>query len=166
MVVRQSQSDQRRRPLDQGRAPAIAREAQTYKTRLRPLIRAANLYHVLPRPDNRNWDAIEYYDPTAGKGVVYVFKPQSRSDAQAIKLKGLDTKRAYKLTFEDGSNAAASMSGGGLMAEGFRMWLRGTFVSELVWIAGVTRSPQGPLAAKHRGASPPAGCCMPVVNGV
>ena len=122
-------------PWTKAERQAIAREVQTYKTRLRPLIREANLYHVLPRPDNRNWDAIEYYDPTAGKGVVYVFKPQSPADSQAIKLKGLDAKRAYKLTFEDGSNPAASMTGRGLMAEGFRMSLRGTFVSELVWIA-------------------------------
>ena len=121
-------------PWTKAEREAIAREVQTYKIRLRPLLREANLYHVLPRPDDRNWDGIEYFDPAVGKGVVFVFKPKSQSDAQTIRLKGLDRQHNYQLTFEDGSNASLSLPGSRLMTDGFRMSLHGTFVSELVWI--------------------------------
>jgi alpha-galactosidase len=113
---------------------AVAREVQTYKTRLRPLIRHANLYHVLPRPADGNWDGIEYYDPAKGQGVVYVFKPGSGPDSHAIKLKGLEADRAYRLTFEDGSNPAVIRPGEALMRDGVSMTLRGRLASELVWI--------------------------------
>lgn len=113
---------------------SVAREVRTYKTRLRPLIRHADLYHVLPRPDGVNWDGVEYYDPGTGQGVVYVFKPGNGPDTQAIKLKGLEAGRTYRLTFEDGSNPAAVLPGEVLMREGFSMTLRGALVSELVWI--------------------------------
>lgn len=113
---------------------AVAREAHTYKTRLRPLIRGANLYHVLPRPDDLNWDGIEYYDPSGGRGVIYVFKPGAGPDSHPIKLKGLEADRVYRLSFEDGSNDDKTCSGAELMHEGFTMVLRGALVSELVWI--------------------------------
>jgi hypothetical protein len=69
---------------------AIAREVQTYKTRLRPLIREANLYHILPRPDDRHWDGIQYYNPATGQGATCVYKPHSENEAQTIRLKGLE----------------------------------------------------------------------------
>jgi hypothetical protein len=113
---------------------AIAREVANYKARLRPLIRSANLYHVLPRPDGVNWDGIEYYDPATGQGIVYVFKPGAGPDTQQIKLKGLEAGRTYRLSFEDASNPAVELPGDSLMRDGFNMALRGPLVSELVWI--------------------------------
>lgn len=113
---------------------AVAREVQTYKQRLRPLIRGANLYHVLPRPDGSNWDGIEYYDPAGGRGVVYVFKPGPGPDRHTIKLKGLDAGRDYRLSYQDESNGSENHPGAALMREGFTMTLRGAQVSELVWI--------------------------------
>lgn len=113
---------------------AVAREVHTYKSRLRPLIRSANLYHVLPRPDGVNWDGIEYFDPATGRGVVVVFKPGVRPDLCRIQLKGLVATDSYRLTFEDGSNPAQFLSGAVLAREGFAMTLRGTAVSELVWL--------------------------------
>jgi hypothetical protein len=113
---------------------AVVREVQMYKHRLRPLIRSANLYHVLPRPDGNNWDGIEYFDPVSGSGVVYVFKPGPDPDRHTIKLKGLEADRSYRLSYQDGSNAAEIHPGAELMHEGFAMTLRGALVSELVWI--------------------------------
>ena len=43
----------------------IKQAVETYKTNIRPLVRTANLYHILPRPDDKTWDGIEYYDPAA-----------------------------------------------------------------------------------------------------
>ncbi len=65
---------------------AVAACVNTYKTKIRPLIRNADLYHIFPRPDGRVWDGIEYYDPATGKGVVYIFKPDSPNDTQTITL--------------------------------------------------------------------------------
>ena len=44
---------------------AIKKAVNTYKTKIRPLVRTANLYHVFPRPDDKVWDGIEYFDPAA-----------------------------------------------------------------------------------------------------
>ena len=113
---------------------AIAREVRTYRTRLRPLIRHANLYHVFAWPDGVHWDGIEYYDPAAGQGVVYVFNPGADPTHPAIPLKGLEARRSYRLTFEDGSNPPVVQTGEQLLRDGFRMTLRGPLASELVWI--------------------------------
>src|SRR5205814_1466959 len=54
---------------------AIAKEEfKLYKTRLRPLIRDADLYHIFMRPDDVRWDGIEYYDRKTERGVVYAFR--------------------------------------------------------------------------------------------
>ena len=49
----------------------IKRAVNTYKTKIRPLARTGNLYHVFPRPDDKVWDGVEYFDPAAKKGAVY-----------------------------------------------------------------------------------------------
>jgi len=121
-------------PWTQEEKDAVKASVALYKARLRPLVRSADLYHVLPRPDEKHWDGIQYYDPAAGKGVVYVFRPDGPGPLQTIRLKGLDAKAAYRLSFEDRSNPAVSMTGSRLMGDGFRMSLGGTPVSELVWI--------------------------------
>ena len=47
---------------------------ELYKTRLRPLLRDADLYHVSARPDGVQWDGIEYIDRTRRHGVLYAFR--------------------------------------------------------------------------------------------
>ena len=71
----------------------IKQAVQTYKTNIRPLVRTANLYHILPRPDDKTWDGIEYFDPVSKKGAVYVFRPDNPESQQVVKLKGLDPQR-------------------------------------------------------------------------
>jgi hypothetical protein len=105
----------------------------TYKARIRPLVREADLYHVLPRPDGRNHDGIEYYDPAVGKGVLYVFQPSNETAPEAIRFKGLDAKRMYRVTFEDGTHPPSVKSGAELMDKGLQVKLVGTGVSELVF---------------------------------
>jgi hypothetical protein len=112
---------------------AVKACVQTYKARLRPLVRAADLYHIFPRPDGRKWDGTEYYDPAAGKGVVYLFKPSADPAAEAIRFKGLDAKRRYRVTFEDGTQPPSVRSGAELMDPGLRVKLEGAEGSELVF---------------------------------
>src|SRR5437868_6671379 len=55
-------------------------EIQLYKSALRPLIRDAELYHISPRPDGKQWDGIEYFDPRTHRGVVYAFHGSSETE--------------------------------------------------------------------------------------
>jgi len=112
---------------------AVKRAVATYKAKIRPLVRTADLYHIFPRPDNKAWDGIEYYDPASGKGVVFVFKPDSPNDTQTIRLKGLDADRTYRLTFEDKTHPQADKSGSELADAGIDVTLKGKHVSELIF---------------------------------
>jgi len=107
---------------------------KTYKTRIRPLIRTANLFHIFPRPDDMNWDGIEYFDPLTHKGVVFVFRPNTANNSETIRLKGLDTNGIYEIAFEDGSNPLFIMAGAQLTDKGFNMILEEEYSSELIWI--------------------------------
>jgi alpha-galactosidase len=113
---------------------AAASVVSTYETKIRPLVRSADVYHVFPRPDGTAWDGIEYFDPETCKGVVYIFKPDSLVDTYTIFLKGLDPERMYQLTFEDGSNPSAIRGGADLMNLGIDVTLYGRNVSELMFI--------------------------------
>ena len=113
---------------------AVKKAVATYKEKIRPLVRSANLYHIFPRPDDIVWDGIEYYDPATQRGVVFIFKPKSKVDSQIVKLKGLDPKTNYKLTFEDGTNPAVTLSGAALMNTGIKITLPGEWTSELMFI--------------------------------
>jgi hypothetical protein len=112
----------------------IKNAVNTYKSRIRPLIRNGNLFHIFPRPDDIVWDGIEYFDPSAQKGVVYIFKPKSTLDTQSIRLKGLDANNEYQLTFEDGTNDNIILKGDKLMNTGIPVTLKGELVSELMFI--------------------------------
>ena len=117
---------------------AVKAAVETYKTRIRPLVRNADLYHILPRPDGTNWDGIQYHDPATGKGVVYLFKPSAVADTIALKLRGVDPGRRYRVTFEDGTNPAVEKTGAEL-AKGLEVTLKGAPVSELVWIEEINQ---------------------------
>ena len=110
-------------PWTDAEKAAVAACVATYETKIRPLVRTADLYHIFPRPDGHVWDGIEYYDPNTAKGVVYIFKPDSPNDTQTIVLQGLDADQIYHLTFEDGSNPALSMLGADLMNAGINVTL-------------------------------------------
>ena len=121
-------------PWTEEEKAAISSAVATYKEKIRPLVRDANLYHIFPRPDGIAWDGIEYYDPQTKKGVVYIFKPNSTEDTRKIKLKGLAEELMYLLTFEDKSNPSLNISGADLMNVGVDVTLLGTHVSELMFI--------------------------------
>ncbi len=104
-----------------------------YKSRLRPLVRSADLYHIFPRPDGRSPDGIEYYDPESGKGVVYVFQPDADVPGGNVQLKGLNRARQYALEFQDGSHPDTVLRGDQLMDDGLEVTLSGDEASELVF---------------------------------
>jgi alpha-galactosidase len=120
-------------PWSQEEKNAVQACVETYKTQIRPVLRSADLYHILPRPDGRNWDGIEYYDPAAGKGVVYLFKPSNDIPTHVVRFKGLDAQHRYRLRFADDSHPTSIKTGAELMAPGLSMTLAGAEVSELVF---------------------------------
>ena len=121
-------------PWSREEKDALKACVETYKTRIRPLVRNADLYHVLPRPDGSRRDAIEYYDPIGEKGVLCLFQPSKQCVNEPIRLKGLNADRQYRLTSEDGSNPSCAMTGRTLMEEGLTVLLEGDQVSEWVFL--------------------------------
>jgi alpha-galactosidase len=120
-------------PWTQQEKEALKACVDTYKAKIRPLVREADLYHIFPRPDGRKRDGIEYYDPAAGKGVVYLFQPSNETATEVIRFKGLDAERMYRISFEDGSHPPSVKSAAELMDKGLRVTLEGAEVSELVF---------------------------------
>ncbi len=115
----------------------IKKAVATYKTKIRPLVRNADLYHIFPRPDGKHWDGIEYYEPAAKRGVVYLFKTVAGTDTVQVKLRGLRPDGRYRVSFEDGSNPAGERSGREL-AGGIGVTLRGELASELMFFEEIT----------------------------
>lgn len=116
---------------------AVRHCVETYKARIRPLVRTGNLYHILPRPDGQRWDGMQYHDPQSGRGAVFLFKPAGEPETQLIRLKGLDPQRTYRLEFDDGTHPAHQALGAELMAAGFAVTLPDGEVSELVLVEAV-----------------------------
>lgn len=116
---------------------ALKNAVSTYTTRLRPLIRGADLYHIFPRPDGKHWDGVEYYDPATTKGVVYIFKPAAQPDTMTIRLRGVRPEGHYRVSFEDGSNPTVDKRGDELIA-GVEVALDGQCVSELMFFEEIT----------------------------
>jgi len=115
---------------------ALAKRAfATYKEKLRPLIRDADLYHVAERPDGVHWDGVEYWDAARGKGVVFAFRGSTRNEnVHTYVLHGLEVGRKYWLHFEDGTAADKVASGEELSTRGVQVSLGKPLSSELVWV--------------------------------
>ena len=118
---------------------AARRAVELYKTRLRPLIRDARLYHISPRPDGVNWDGMEYWDPMRRKGAVFAFRGSSGEPEHRFRLMGLDPRSTYRLQFEDGSSPNNTASGAKLMRDGLQLALSAPLTSELVFFSEEAR---------------------------
>lgn len=116
---------------------AIAKAVNTYKTKLRPLIRKANLYHIFPRPNGVFRDGIQYYDPSTGKGAIYIFQSVNITESQLVKLKGLNPNSRYLVEFEDGTASPSIIKGKKLLNKGLRVWLKGDQSSEIIHLSQI-----------------------------
>jgi hypothetical protein len=116
-------------------AATMKKEFNLYNAKQAPILRGADIYHVLPMPDGKNWDGLEYFNTSIAKGSVFVFKPTADGgDAKTIKLKGLDRTKTYTLTFEDRPEQNVKKTGAELMDAGLPVTLTGPRASEIVWI--------------------------------
>ena len=119
--------------------------AVLFRDKIRPLIRDANLYHILPRPDEVHWDGLEYFNPDTEndiKGAVFLFKPTgTEGPVKTVKLQGLDPNEYYRLEFEDRAEQNTVKTGAQLM-EGLNVTISQTRGSEIIWI-GEGKRPAG-----------------------
>jgi alpha-galactosidase len=114
---------------------AARQEFALYKSKLRPFIRDADLYHISARPDGVHWDGIEYRDARSGRALVYAFRGSAPADkAHSFPLHGLDPHRQYRLHFQDGSSSDRLESGRNLQNKGLAVDLTVPNSSELIFI--------------------------------
>ena len=118
--------------------PVYRKHIALYKSKQRPILRGADVCHILPMPDGINWDGLEFFNSALRKGSVFLFKPSKNAtdgDSKVIRLKGLDRKESYSLVFEDRSNSNCLMTGSELMDRGVRVsGMVGDRASEIIWI--------------------------------
>ncbi|MDE2136850.1 MAG: alpha-galactosidase [Gammaproteobacteria bacterium] len=128
---------------------AAREEFALYRSKLRPLIRAADLYHVSQRPDGVHWDGLEYVSPALHRGVLYAFRGSAPGEpAHRFRLAGLDAAARYALTFQDrGPASRRTANGEALMQRGVEVALPAPLSSALVFFEqlgparGAGRSP-------------------------
>jgi len=103
---------------------------------VRPLLRGADVYHILPPCNGIDWDGLQYLNPGLGNGMVLLFKPSARISAtRLIKLKGLDRTVSYSLTFQDRTSQNVTLTGTQLMDEGINVTdMTGDYASEIIWL--------------------------------
>jgi len=118
---------------------AAKQQFTLYKNHLRPLIASANLYHLLPRPDGKSWDGIEYFDPDAGRGVLIVFRPETRLKSKHVVLRGLDTTKLYSVTSVDGSVKRAKITGKKLTESGLEVNLPEQNSSDFIFFTEIEK---------------------------
>ncbi|MBM7567217.1 alpha-galactosidase [Paenibacillus sacheonensis] len=114
-------------------AATLKRLVGVYKERVRPLVRHADIYHVLPRPDGVNWDGLQLYDPVRGRGMLTVFRPDNEGPEIFVPLQGLDPSAYYDIDYDDASLPPARTLGSELMERGLRVHLAEKFSAEWVF---------------------------------
>jgi hypothetical protein len=113
-------------------------EFALYKTKLRPMIREADVYHVSDRPDGVRWDGMEYFDPKKGTAVLFAFHGSWQlEDSHVFKVRGLKEFLNYRVSFQDGSSPSYLAGGGRIMREGVRVHEPISDSSEIIWFLPV-----------------------------
>ena len=112
---------------------------ELYKTKQRQILRGANVYHILPMPDGKNWDGMQFYNDEIEKGSVFLFRDKNLGgtdgSSKKIKLQGLDENSSYTLTFQDRSAQNITMTGKQLMESGITVTgMTSVYDSEIIWI--------------------------------
>jgi len=120
---------------------AYKRNVALYKEKQRPILRGADVYHLLPMCDLKNWDGFQFYNREIDKGSILLFKPSTDAedgDMKTIRLKGLDRGVSYRLEFQDRKEQTTVMTGAELMDGGLTVTgMTGNHASEIIWIEPV-----------------------------
>lgn len=106
-----------------------------YKEKQRPILKGADVYHILPMPTGNTLDGMMFYNDDIEEGSVFIFRDKAGETSKRITLKGLDEDATYKLTFEDRTNLSCEKTGKELMETGvYVSGLTSAYDSEIIWI--------------------------------
>jgi hypothetical protein len=139
--------------------PVYREHIALYKARHRPILRGGNVYHILPMPDGKNWDGLQFHNPDLDRGSVFVFKPSDEvPESQPIKLRGLLRDKTYRVAFQDAKERSCTMTGAQLMDEGLTLTLKGKEASEIIWLncTELSATPQVLVFTEADNAAAPA----------
>jgi hypothetical protein len=75
-----------------------------------------------------------YWSPRLKRGTLYIFRPGAPDDSCAVRLKGLDPERTYRVWSEDGSVLYGHRKGAELMTEGVVVRLISHYTCDLVYV--------------------------------
>lgn len=122
---------------------AVAAEIKLYKD-LRPIIARGNQYHLLPQPDLEEPDlppptepdAVEFYDPQAKRGAVFLFKGAVPWSQRQVRLMGLDANTLYQVNSVDGK-ISTQLTGQQLMSQSLQFQYADDHPSTLLLVAPV-----------------------------
>ena len=68
--------------------PVYRKHIALYKSKQRPILRGADVYHILPMPDGINWDGLEFFNSACTR-AQFSFLSHRRMPPTAIpKLSG------------------------------------------------------------------------------
>ena len=110
-----------------------------YNEKQRAILREGHVYHILPMPDGKHWDGMQFYNPETKKGSVFLFSHLSGGgtdgSSKRIYLQGLEETANYKITFQDRTNLSCTQSGKELMNDGLLVTgMTKHFDTEIIWI--------------------------------
>lgn len=109
-----------------------------HNEKVKHLIRHANLYHILPRPDHINWDGMQYGMKEIPEnricGASFLFKPTAKAGVtKHIPVRGLNPDVTYKCEFYERENLSFVATGAELMEKGFDITINEDCGSEIVF---------------------------------
>ncbi len=141
--------------LNNDELSALKEGWKLYKEQQRPILKGADVYHILPMPTGSTIDGMEFYNKALEKGSVFIFRDKSGATSQNIKLQGLEENASYKLTFEDRENLNCTKQGSELMSTGINVTgLSSAYDSEIIWIEKVSSTPTAPTTAFEETSAP------------
>ena len=110
-----------------------------HNTKVKHLIRHANLYHTFPRPDGIHWDGMQYgmdHSVNGNKvhGAAFVFKPSDKDgDEKHIAIRGLCPDAIYKADFYERKDQSFVASGKEIMEKGITVHMEGVPASDIIF---------------------------------
>ena len=108
------------------------------------MLQDVKVHHILPRPDGSPQDGMFYLNPETGRGMLYIFRPNSWDDRQTIHFKGLDRAKHYWIWSEEGLLHRSRKLGSDLMTNGLPITLGPSlFIGPGLCAGGVRRRTAG-----------------------
>ncbi len=110
-----------------------------HNEKVKHLIRHANLYHTLPRPDGIHWDGIQYgmdHSVNGNKihGAAFIFKPSDKDgDSKHIDIRGLCPDATYRAEFYERKAQSFIASGKDIMEKGITVRMEGVPASDIIF---------------------------------